>query len=244
MPAPPRRRRVGQFIAIALTLIFLTVLFIAWQVSQADRIAGGQLVPFEEPKGKVRVDENANRPVDAVPEGFTAYANPELSFAFNYPKAWGELKPVEPVGLLNLATPRVEAYSLADALEVRAQPAAGFKIGVNDAGTTVTPQAKGAGFEWLIADKGTVKSGAVGKPYAPAPSLAYRAGKTVVYRILNSRANCTFDTYAFPVGANFVAIRLPAFCVSDKAADADIQATQKVEFEKQQQLLLRSITAL
>jgi hypothetical protein len=242
---PARRRRVGQLVAIIGTLVLLTVLFIAWQASQADRIAGnGELVPFDGPQGTVRVDENANRPVDAVPDGFGTYSNAELGFTMAFPKSWGELKPTGEAGLLNLATPSLQAYSLSEAMQVRVRPMAEYRHAANEQGVLIAPQAKGAGYEWLIVDKGSAKTAPVGRPFSPAPSLAKSSGKTVVYRILNGRANCTFVTYAFPAGANFVSVRLPSFCVSDKPADADIQVGHKNDYEKQQSLILQSITAL
>jgi hypothetical protein len=201
-------------------------------------------VPLEDPeKGKVKTQPEETAP-DAAPAGFRTYNNPKLGFSFAYPEAWGELKEsAAPGTVLNAETGKVAAYSLSDALQVQAVPAGTFTQQVNELKTMVKPQPNNSGgYEWIVVDKGADKRPILNRPYSPQPSVVYRSGKAQVYSFLLSQANCTYDIWALNVADNFIRLRLPSFCISDKPADFDIQAGHKTQFADEKNKILHSLT--
>ncbi len=216
-------------------------------VSNSQTQDSKSLVPIEGPKN-VRLDneytESAATPSTKASEAVIAYSNTPNGFSFAYPSAWGALQPSEVdkgAALLNLATTPLQDYSLADNLRVRVDTLADFKIQIGTKGVLVSPTPSGSGYTWTVVDKGSDRI-TVGKTYPTVPQVVYKSGKAVVYNFPSSRDNCTYATWVFAVQTGMARLRLPAFCISDKAADADVQAEHKADFEKAKAALLRSIT--
>ncbi len=181
-------------------------------------------------------------PADGPPKGFVAYSNPRIGFSLAYPEAWGDLQPVadEPVEL-KLATNKIATYSVTDALEIRADKTDKFRLLASSKGVMVAPSPSGGEYVWKVAAKGTDKQ-LIGKIFNPVPQVVYRSGKTIVYGFSITQDACTHVIWAFAAQDNFVGLRLPSFCISNKPADADVQATQKVDFDNQKSQILQSIT--
>jgi len=245
-----RKRRSAGFSALAAVIIVVVVgiIVVAGVIVAGSNFGGGDgtagLVPLEDPeKGKVKTQPEDTAP-DAAPAGFRTYNNPKLGFSFAYPEAWGELhESADPAAVLTATTDKVAAYSLTDALQVQVVSAAAFTQQINDLKVTVKPQVNNSGgYQWIVADRGTDKRLQPGKPYSPQPPTVYRSGKAQVYGFLLSQSNCTTDTWAFAAADNFVRLRLPAFCISDKPADADIQAGHKTQFADEKNKIMQSIT--
>lgn len=237
------------FSALYLLLIVAVVAiigFIGWKVVGSSTGSGSAgLVPIEGPE-TVRVDDKPEETnPDGVPKGYVGYTDAKLGFSFNYPEAWGKLEADgAPGAVLSLKTPNINGYSLADALVVKAVPIDQFRMPYGDKGTLIGPKPLGTSYEFIITDKGQDKAVTVGRTAAQQPPVIYRSGKAVVFNFPASTGNCRFDTWAFTSGANFVTLRLPSFCISDKPADADVQAGHKTDYDAQKQQILNSITVI
>ncbi len=229
------------YLVIALVVLGLVVA-IGLAVSGGQTSDSG-LVPIQGPVAPT-APPSSPKASDSLPDGFVAYTNAAAGFSFAYPAAWGGLQPVnEPAAVLNLSTAAISGLSLADTLQIRADKKADVQIPIGNKGVTVRPIDDGASFNWIVVERGSDKV-APGKPYAPAPPIAYRSGKAVVYAISGSRDNCTYTTWVFAAQDNIIRLRSPSFCISDKVADADVQASHKAQFDANTRNVLQSITVL
>lgn len=239
----PGNRQAGFSPAyIVLGLVILgSIGLIGFLVLASQPGTDNALVPLDNPDSNKAAPE-PSAPDDGVPDNFSVYADVKLGFSLAYPQAWGDLQPMPgSTAVLELMTPKVNSYSLAEALEVQAQKTADFRVRANDLSVVVRPNSNGGGYDWIVTDKGGGKQ-LPGKTFAPAPSVIYRSGKTQVYSFLATQDNCTYNTWAFPVKDHFVRLRLPSFCQSGKPGDAEVQAGHKAEFDRQKDLILKSIT--
>ncbi len=228
---------------LALSIVILGILVVIGLVVAGSQGSDEGLVPIEGPKN-VRVDEKPVVTGDKLPAGFVAYTNPTIGFSFAFPSVWGALNPVvDETSVLNLATAPLREFSLADSFQVRVDTLEEFQIQINDKGVIVSPKPSGAGYEWVVVDNGTDKI-SVGKVYTPGPPIVYRSGKATVYAFSASKEACTYTTWVFAVQDGMARLRLPSFCISDKVADSDVQATHKAAFEKIKKDILQSITVL
>jgi hypothetical protein len=232
----------AAYIVLGL-VVLLSAGLIGFLILNSQPAVENGLVPLKNPESGKPAAEAA-KPGDGVPEGFKAYTNAQLGFSFAYPSAWGDFTPVAgSSALLELTTPKVAGYSLADSLQLQVETIAKFRIRANDTNTIVQPVANGAGYDWVITDKGSGKQ-TVGKVLAPAPQVGYRSGKALVYGFSATQGACNYSMWAFAANGNFVRLRLPSFCISNKPGDAEVQAGHKTEFDRQKQQVLQSITVL
>lgn len=240
-----RRQYESGFSALYLVigLVVLGLLIAIGVVVSGAQSPTSTLVPIEGPVVPT-APPSAPRTADSLPDGFVAYTNAAVGFTFAYPSTWGGLQPVsEPSAVLKLSTAAISGLSLADALQVRADKKASAQIPIGDKGVTIRPVDNGATFDWVVVNRGTDKV-AVGKSYTQSPTVVYRSGKAVVYAMSGSRDNCTFTTWLFASQDNIIQLRLPSFCISDKVADADVQAGHKAQFDTVTKNMLQSITVL
>lgn len=244
-------KRVGSsgFGAIGIVTVLAVlgiVAFIGWQMYKAQQSSTGQeasggLVGIPPPAETPTRTEPASSP-DGLPRGFTAYSNSQYGFSFAYPQVWGGLQMAnDPSAVLSLATNKITAYSLADALQVSVTKTVNFRQRANDAGVVVSPTPNGVAYEWKVVDKGADKSAQLNKTYA-SPPVVYRSGKTQVYSFSLADGACNYTVWAFASGDNFVRLRLPSFCVSSKPGDAEVQAGHKAEFDAIKAQMLPTIT--
>jgi hypothetical protein len=254
----PARSRSGHAGFSGLTIIIVILVlgvigFIGWQIFQSQYGSGlilkgtGGLVPVPVPKTTVNSGDNNNASPDGVPDGYSAYSNTNLGFSFVYPDAWGALQPSsDATTVLSLATPKIQKYSLAEALQVQVIKKDTFRIPINDNGAIVAPipSGLGSGYDWNVTNKGKDAAATVGRLYPQQPSVAYQSGKASVYSFLNSSGSCTYTTWVLAVQDNFVKLRLPSFCISSKPGDTDVQAGQKAAFDNIEDTILHSITVL
>lgn len=241
----PFTRQTGSAIAYVIVAIVVlgSVGLIAFLVAMSQPNADNALVPLDSPESGIAEPEPST-PDDGVPDNFTVYSDVKLGFSFAYPQAWGDFVPkAGSKAVLELTSPAIDDYSLADKLEVLVVKTADLRVRANDQNVQVQPVAKGGGYEWIITDKGNSRL-AVGKPVTPAPPVIYRSGKAQVYSFLATQSNCTYNMWAFAVKDNFVRLRLPSFCISNKPGDAEVQAGHKADFDKQKEQILQSITVL
>lgn len=235
-------RGAGALAVVIIVVVLGVIGFVAW-VAASSQPSGGALVPIDSPE-TVKVDDQPDKPAGGAREGVKSYANASLGFSFEYPAAWGDLKATGKAGVVNVATPKIGAYSVSDALEVYADKTDAFRTPVNEPGIIVNPRLNNSTYEWIITDRGENKRLQVGRAYTPAPGIIHRSGKTTVYDILYSSGSCTHHAWLVPANGHFVRLRLPSFCLSNKTADADVQAAHKADFDRQTQQLLDSITVL
>lgn len=238
-----RKRQSGfspAYIVLGLVIIG-SICLIGFLVVASQPGADNALVPLDGPESGT-AEPQPTAPDDGVPDNFSTFADAQLGFSLSYPQDWGDLQPKPgSKAVLEMMTPLIKRYSLAGSMEVKVTKLADFRIRANDLNTIVQPVPNGGGYDWIITDKGSGRQ-AIGKPVTPAPSVIYRSGKTQVYSFLATEANCTYNMWAFPAGANFVRLRLPSFCISSKPGDADVQADHKADFDRQKDLILKSIT--
>lgn len=249
---PQRRLSMPHLSRPAIALLSFAVLvigFITWQIISSSSRGGvedaggtGNLVQLGTGDES---DTDAPDEPDSLPDGYQEYYSDDLGFSFIYPEAWGKLDDSKvPGSTLSVKTAKISSFGLSESLEVEAYETEKFQIAADDAGTVITPKQNSAGqYDWIVTDRGKGKAG-VGRPYEPQPKVAYKSGKATVYTFLSSKDNCVYSTQVFPAGENFVKVRLPSFCVSDKPGDESIQADRKASFDVVRDTMLRSITVL